>query len=235
MLITSVHKTTSPSFSVSFWFTKQQHHHSLCYFGSQNNNIIILLCIILSLCIHACMCSRSSDHQATSTVCIPLIAKPQVQCAFLWSPSHKCSVCFSDRQATSAVCVPVITKPQVQCVFLLCAFLWLPSHKCSVRSCDCQATSAVCILWSPSHKSSVRSCDCQATRTLCTPLITKPQVQCALTQHNPTPWCFLNPQHPEDVPLVEFTYLVFTRMPGESYRSDSGTAAVLVLSILSAN
>ena len=24
--------------------------------------------------------------------------------------------------------------------------------------------------------------------------------------------------HPEDVPLVEFTYLVFTRMPCESYR-----------------
>ena len=26
----------------------------------------------------------------------------------------------------------------------------------------------------------------------------------------------------EDVPLVEFMYLVLTRMPGESYRSDSG-------------
>ena len=24
--------------------------------------------------------------------------------------------------------------------------------------------------------------------------------------------------HPEDVPVVEFMYLVFTRMPGESYR-----------------
>ena len=33
----------------------------------------------------------------------------------------------------------------------------------------------------------------------------------------------------EDVPLVEFTYLVFTRMPGESYH------VVLVLHILSAN
>ena len=70
------HKTKSLSFSVLFWFTKwQHHHHSLCYFGSQNNSIIII--VILSLCIHACMCSCSSDHQATSTVCV-----------FLWLPSH---------------------------------------------------------------------------------------------------------------------------------------------------
>ena len=27
----------------------------------------------------------------------------------------------------------------------------------------------------------------------------------------------------EDVPLVEFTYLVFTRMPGESYRRQLGS------------
>ena len=27
-----------------------------------------------------------------------------------------------------------------------------------------------------------------------------------------------SPESPEDVPLVEFMYLVFTRMPGESYR-----------------
>ena len=33
----------------------------------------------------------------------------------------------------------------------------------------------------------------------------------------------VSPSVPEDVPLVEFMYLVFTRMPGESYRAgDSG-------------
>ena len=29
---------------------------------------------------------------------------------------------------------------------------------------------------------------------------------------------FTHMPHNEDVPLVEFTYLAFTRMPGESYR-----------------
>ena len=38
----------------------------------------------------------------------------------------------------------------------------------------------------------------------------------------------------EDVALVEFMYLVFTRMPGESYRR-CVCVAVLVLRILSAN
>ena len=31
------------------------------------------------------------------------------------------------------------------------------------------------------------------------------------------------------VPLVEFMYLIFTRMPGQSYRSDSGFKLLLYL------
>ena len=107
-------------------------------------------------------------------MCIPVITKPQVQCAFLWSPSHKCSVHSCDHQATSTVCI-----------------LWLLSRKCSVHSCDHQATSAVCVpviakpqvqcvfLWSPSHKCSVRFCDRQTASAMCIPVIAKPQVQCA--------------------------------------------------------
>ena len=32
----------------------------------------------------------------------------------------------------------------------------------------------------------------------------------------------------EDIPLVEFMYLVFTRMPGESYVDDSGLCCTCV-------
>ena len=36
---------------------------------------------------------------------------------------------------------------------------------------------------------------------------------------SPTPYRQAKAAHTEDVPLVEFMYLVFTRMPGESYRT----------------
>ena len=40
----------------------------------------------------------------------------------------------------------------------------------------------------------------------------------------------------EDVPLVEFMYVVFTRMPGEIYLGDSGLCCVVfVLRISSAD
>ena len=39
----------------------------------------------------------------------------------------------------------------------------------------------------------------------------------------------------EDIPLVEFMYLVFTRMPGESYRRRLVFVVVLVVRISSAN
>ena len=41
--------------------------------------------------------------------------------------------------------------------------------------------------------------------------------------------------HTEDAPLVDLMYLVFTRMPGESYRRRLFFVVVLVLRISSAN
>ena len=85
-----VHKTASSSFCVLFWFKKQHHHHSLLFCH----------CAYMHVCVHVLLitkpqvqCACSCDCQATSAVCVPLIAKPQVQFA------------FSDRQATSIVCV----------------------------------------------------------------------------------------------------------------------------------
>ena len=39
----------------------------------------------------------------------------------------------------------------------------------------------------------------------------------------------------EDVPLVAFVYLVFTRMPGESYRGRLGSLSLLVGRLSSTN